>query len=196
MKLSSREKRLLYLSGMVVILAVGMTRFVLPAYEAYASGEEAYAAAVEEAEIWAEELDRLTRLEDGSGELLLEYEKWRGAYPLPMANDILERQVLSRLEAHGLIPLNTTVTNKGTTDLKPKNGSAVVTEGSAKAVKAEVSVTAKGSMEDFFSFVNDLEEVGYLKIESFQMKGCSGQESPDISVLVSCYMLEDMDETK
>lgn len=196
MKLSSREKRLLYLSGMVIILAVGMTRFILPAYETFAASEEAYAAAVEELEIQEAERDKLESLQDGSGELLLKYEEWRGAYPGPMANDILERQVLSRLEEHGLIPINTTVTNKGLTDLKPKNGSGFVIEGTAKAVKAEVSVTARGSVKNFFGFVSGLEEIPYLKIESFQMKGCSSEEDPVISVLVGCYMLEDVDEAK
>lgn len=195
MKLSSREKRLLYLSGMVVILAVGMTRFILPAYEAYASCEEAYAAAVEEAEIWAKEQDRLTRLEDGSGQLLLKYEEWRGAYPRPMDNDLLERQVLSRLEEHGLTPLNTTITNRGAADLKPKNGGSLVIEGTARAIRAEVSVTAEGSLENFLEFIHELEDSAYLRIDSFQIKGCSGQEKPVISVSVSCYMLEDMDET-
>lgn len=196
MRLSSREKRLLYLSGMVLILAVGMTRFILPAYETYASSEEAYDAAVQEAEIRASEQDKLTLLEDSSGELMLKYEEWRGAYPSPMANDMLERQVLSRLEAHGLIPLDTMVTNKGTMELKPKNGSSFVIEGTAKAVKAEVSVTVEGSMENFLGFVNELEASACLRVESFRIKGCSGQENPGISVLVGCYMLEDMDETK
>lgn len=196
MRLSSREKRLLYMSGMVIILAVGITRFILPAYESYAASREAYDAVVEELELWETEQDKLARLEDGSSEVLVRFEDWRAEFPRPMANDLLERQVLDRLEAHGLIPSSTSVTYKGTTDLKPQNGSAFVIDGTAKAEKTEVAVAAEGSVDNFFGFVRDLEAVDYMMIESFQIKGCSGQEKPSISVLVSCYMLEDMDETK
>lgn len=188
MKLSRREKILLYVAGITVLVSVGLTKAVFPALSAYMDQREIYEAAAAEESLWLQRQETYKDAEDQSARWQEEYRVCRELFPDRMENEEAEGLMLTHLEDAGLTPVSSRILNSGPVTLGGGRGGGSGGD-QAKGFAVSFQVEAEGEMEDFVSLLEEMERELYMRLVSFQA-------APDVgsgwrfTMELECYMLE------
>lgn len=186
MKLSRRERILLFWAGLTALVSVGLFWVLLPAMGGYLAQRELYEAAVAEESLWLDQLDAPEDWKEEGSILQEEYRGFRELFPDRMDNEEAEGLVLTRLEEGGLKPISSRILKNGPVTLK--NGGE-----QAKGLAACFDIRAEGEMENFISFMEELEEEICMRLISFQAEPDAGG-GWRFTMELECYMLEGVHE--
>ena len=192
-KLSKREKILLYILAIVVLLAGGWYVFIFPVFTQYEDAQQKIAEeklieqqmriCIQNADVIGKKIDAVNSSIDSISSV----------YYAPMTDNELDALVTGLLLRHNLTPQSLSMNFSEQNDLAPVGGIDAKTESETRVqseiVKSSIAVEVKGQWNDFVTLAEEIRVNPSILIADFQIddgfeSGTSGSIFIDLEVMM------------
>lgn len=202
-KLTKREKTMLYILALIIILICGFYFFLIPEYNAYSQMK----SQVEETKLTAysirQNIENSEAVREKADEMSSELSSESSVYYPPMAEWELDNLITGMLQKHNLkpqslqvsLPTETAITNFGdkATATQTTNAASSGTSDEGKMIVSRIQADVQGTKSDFIALTDEINSNPSIHINGFYMdSSSSNNEAADMTIDMEVLMYDDL----